>query len=231
MNQCKALVRLRKSFNAMVHAQLIGEPFAGFVYSDAPRNVYWETTIACDLACKHCRANALPYRDPAELNTEQAKRLIDSVKTLGSMLVLTGGDPMKRPDLFELIAYARSHSVPVSVTPSTTPSLSSEKVAKMKELGVMALGVSLDGPNAEVHDGFRQVPGTFDYSMRALGWAKEHEIPVQINTTITRDTLPHVETLYRLLSEKAHPPVRRWSLFVLIPVGRGASNLCPAKAK
>jgi radical SAM protein len=206
----------------------VGTKYQGFIYDRAPRNVYWETTIACDLACQHCRASAIPHRDPRELTTEEGKALMREVQELGSMLVLTGGDPLKRPDIRELIEYGRSLPIHVSITPSTTPMLQRDTVAQFRELGVTAMGVSLDGPTAEIHDGFRNVPGTFDYSMQALEWAREFHIPVQINTTITAHTLPHVQAMYELLRDKAAPPVRRWSLFLLVPVGRGSELDTPS---
>lgn len=206
-----------------IEPELVGEKYRGFIYDHAPRNVYWETTIACDLACQHCRANAIPHRDPLELMTEEGKALMRSVKELGSMLVLTGGDPLKRHDIFELIEYGRQLPIPVSITPSTTPSLDARGVARFKELGITAMGVSLDGPNAELHDGFRNVAGTFDHSMKALAMAREHDIPVQVNTTVTAHTLPHVQAIYELLRDTAAPPVKRWSLFMLVPMGRGES--------
>jgi radical SAM protein len=194
-----------------------------YIFANAPRNVYWETTIACTLACKHCRAEAIPQRDPSELSTEEGYRLIDSVKRLGSLLVLTGGDPLERPDLLELIRYARDIQVPIAITPSTTGTLTRDTVATFKELGITTMGVSLDGPNAEIHDQFRGVPGTFEHSMNALRWARELDVPVQVNTTVTQYTRPHLKAMYSLLASSASPPVRRWSLFLLIPTGRGAT--------
>ncbi|GIW52194.1 MAG: radical SAM protein [Gemmatimonadales bacterium] len=211
-----------------VAAFLAGDLVRGCVYSAAPRNVYWEMTVACELACKHCRASAIPRRDPLELSFEEGCSLIRDVKEMGSMLILTGGDPMLRPDLFELIAYARSIGVPVSITPSATPSLTRDAVRRFKELGVAALGISLDGPAAELHDSFRGVPGTFARSLEILAWAREVRLPVQVNTTVTLSTLPHLGNLYRLLSERAVPPVRRWSLFLLVPVGRGVELGLPS---
>jgi MoaA/NifB/PqqE/SkfB family radical SAM enzyme len=208
--------------------QTVGTKYPGFLYRRQPRNVYWETTISCDLACQHCRASAIPHRDPGELTTEEGKALMRSVQELGSMLVLTGGDPLKRPDITELIEYGRSLPIHVSITPSTTPLLQRETVDRFHELGISAMGVSLDGPTAEIHDAFRNVAGTFDYSMRALQWAREFDIPVQVNTTITAQTLPHVQAMYELLRDKAAPPVRRWSLFLLVPVGRGAELDTPS---
>jgi len=198
------------------------------LYGDAPRNVYWEVTIACDLVCKHCRAQAIPHRDPAELNFDEGKALMRDVKAMGSMLILTGGDPMKRPDLFELIAYAREIRLPLGITPSTTPTLTRDAVRRFRESGVAAVGISLDGPRPDVHDAFRGVPGTFERSMLGLEWAREFRLSVQVNTTVTRETLPHLEALYHLLRDDASPPVRRWSLFLLVPVGRGAGLGMPS---
>jgi len=204
-----------------IQLEKVGTQYPGYLYNEAPRNVYWETTIACDLACEHCRADAIPHRDAGELSTEQGRALMRTIREMGSMLVLTGGDPLKRPDLLELIEYGRGIGLHVAVTPSTTPRLSREIVARFRELGITAMGVSLDGPTAEIHDGFRNVPGTFEHSMHALEWARELEIGVQINTTITSRTLPHIRDLYALLRDRAAPPVRRWSLFLLVPTGRG----------
>jgi radical SAM protein with 4Fe4S-binding SPASM domain len=163
-----------------------------------------------------------------ELTTEEAKGLMQDVKAMGSMMILTGGDPMKRPDLFELIAYARQIRLPLGITPSTTPTLTRDAVRRFRELGVATMGVSLDGPSPEVHDRFRGVPGTFEHSLKVLEWAREFHLPVQVNTTVTRETLPHLPALYHLLRERASPPVRRWSLFVLVPVGRGATLGMPS---
>jgi AdoMet-dependent heme synthase len=192
-----------------------------FTYGVAPRNVYWETTSACDLACAHCRAEASPERSPDELSTEQARQLIRDIRRMGSMLILTGGDPLKRQDLFELIAYARELGVPVSITPSTTPLLTAKVMKRFRELGVAALGLSLDGPSASVHDAFRRIPGTFERALAALSWAREEQLPVQVNTTVTAQTAVRLPELFRLLSQEHAPPVRRWSLFLVIPVGRG----------
>jgi len=205
----------------MLKPEMVGERYAGYVYRQAPRNVYWETTIACDLACKHCRANAIHERDSLELQSEEAQALMRDIKSMGSMLILTGGDPMKRPDIFDLIGYAREIDLPISITPSTTPTVTRDVVQRFKELGIAAMGISLDGPTAELHDAFRGVDGTFAHSMNALGWAREFHIPVQINTTVTGETLPHLAAMYELLAREAAPPVRRWSLFLLVPVGRG----------
>jgi len=115
---------------------------------------------------------------------------------------------MMRPDIFELLEYARDLSLRVAITPAVTPKLERETLVRMADLGVAAVGVSLDGPNAAIHDGFRNVAGTFDRSMETLAWARELSIPVQVNTTITADTLPHVQAMYELLRDNAAPPVK-----------------------
>lgn len=195
--------------------------FPAFTYGDAPVNVYWEMTLACGLSCRHCRADAIPSRDPLELSTDEGKQLMRDIKEMGSHLILTGGDPLERADLWELIEYGRSIGLPIAITPAVTAKLTQEMMQRFKAVGVATVGMSLDGPNAELHDGFRQVPGTFDMSMRALGWAREAGMPVQINTTVTRETIRRVPEIFELLKTKASPPVRRWALFILIPVGRG----------
>lgn len=210
---------------------VVNRRYPGHVYTAAPRNVYWEMTIACGLACKHCRANAILSRDPLELAGEDARSMMRNIQTMGSMLILTGGDPMLRPDLFDLIAYARSIHLPISITPSTTPTLTRDAVRRFRELGVAAMGISLDGPNPGVHDRFRGVSGTFAHSMTALAWARDARMPVQVNTTVTTETLAHVPALFELLRDQATPPVRRWSLFLLVPTGRGTQLGIPTAAE
>lgn len=218
-----------KNHHSMRSAELKGAPYAGLVFDQAPLNVYWEATIACGLACRHCRANAIRERPSGELTTEEGKALMRSVSELGSLLVLTGGDPLDREDLFELIDYGRSLPIRMAITPAVTPKLTRELVMRFSELGLSAMGLSLDGASAPVHDGFRQVDGTFARSMEVLDWAAEAHLPVQVNTTVTAGTLPHLPAMYELLRRRA-PPVRRWSLFLLVPTGRG-TDLAPPSAE
>src|SRR6266568_251948 len=119
-------------------------------FDERPFIAIWETTQACDLACVHCRASAQPDRHPLELSTAEGKQLIDQIAALEvPVFVLTGGDPIKRPDLFELIGYARERGVRVSLTPSATPLLTHEIVVRLKEAGLARLAVSVDGARAE----------------------------------------------------------------------------------
>jgi AdoMet-dependent heme synthase len=193
-----------------------------FDFDKRPFIVIWETTRACDLACIHCRACAQPVRSPLELSTDEAKRLIDEVAALKApVFVLTGGDPLKRPDVFELIEYASSHGVRISLTPSATPLLTSETIVRLKACGLARLAISLDGPTAEIHDAFRRVPGSYDWTLRAVHSAREIGLPVQINTTITRGNLPYLESMISLLERF---DIVLWSVFFLVPTGRGSST-------
>ena len=190
-------------------------------FDQRPFIVIWETTQACDLACVHCRACAQPVRSALELSTDEAKRLIDEVAALEApVFVLTGGDPLKRPDIFELVEYASTHGVRISLTPSATPLLTREAILKLKQCGLARLAISLDGPTAEVHDAFRRVPGSYDWTLQAVRWAREIGLPVQINTTITRRNLQHIDSIIALLEKL---DIVLWSVFFMVPTGRGSN--------
>jgi radical SAM protein len=188
-------------------------------FSERPFIVIWEVTQACDLVCAHCRACAQPQRDAGELSTEEAQRLIDEIAALQvPVFVLTGGDPLKRPDVYDLVEYASRRGVRTSMTPSATPLLTREAIAELKQRGLARLAVSLDGSTARIHDAFRGVPGSYHCTLRAIRWAAELGLPVQINTTITRRNLADVDAMIRLLETL---PIVLWSVFFLVPVGRG----------
>ena len=188
---------------------------------ERPFIVIWETTQACDLACVHCRACAQPLRSALELSTDEAKRLIDEVVALQiPVFVLTGGDPLKRPDIFELVDYASTHGVRISLTPSATPLLTQEAIQRLKQCGLARLAISLDGPSAEIHDAFRRVPGSFDWTLQAVQWARDIGLPAQINTTITRHNLQYLDAMVTLLDQM---DIVLWSVFFLVPTGRGSN--------
>ena len=188
-------------------------------FSERPYIVIWEVTQACDLACVHCRASAQSRRNPLELSTEEGKRLIDEIAQMQvPVFVLTGGDPIKRPDLFELIEHARSVGVRVSLTPSATPLLTRDVIQRLKQSGLARLAVSLDGSYREVHDAFRGMSGSFDRTMEAIEWANEVGLPVQINTTFSRSNLGDFDNIAALMETKR---IALWSVFFLVPTGRG----------
>ncbi len=188
-------------------------------FNERPFIVIWETTQACDLACMHCRASAQPLRHPLELTTSEAKRLIDEVAELKApVFVLTGGDPLKRPDTYDLVEYATTHGVRTSLTPSATPLLTPDAIAELKRRGLARLAVSLDASSAQLHDAFRRVPGSYDWTLRAVRSARAIGLPVQINTTITRHNLDDLDRMIALLETL---DIVLWSVFFLVPTGRG----------
>ncbi len=194
---------------------------AELVISRASRRVYWELTRACDLACRHCRAEAIPNRDPGELTTEEGRRLLEELAGFGEPLphvVLTGGDPLKRPDLWDLVGHGAGLGLPLSLAPSGTAALSREAIERTKASGIEAVSLSLDGSSAERHDGFRMVPGCFSRTVEAARAVLDEGIPLQINSLVTDETLDDLPAIFTLVLNLG---VSRWSLFFLIPVGRG----------
>ena len=191
-------------------------------FSERPFLAIWETTQACDLACVHCRASAQPERHPMELSTEEGKRLIDAIAAMRvPVFVLTGGDPIKRPDLFDLISHARRVGVRVSLTPSATPLLTREVVFRLKDAGLARLAVSMDGASAATHDAFRGMSGSFARTLDAVRWANEAGLPVQINTTFSRRNIGEIDELVTLMEQLK---ITLWSVFFLVPTGRGKLN-------
>ena len=186
--------------------------------NERPFAVAWELTRSCALACLHCRAEAQPKRHPQELSTDEARRLIDELTELAPpVLVLTGGDPMMRPDLFELVEYAVGRGLRVAVSPTTTALPTRERLARLRDLGVSMVHVSLDGADAETHDAFRGVRGTFARAVAILDHLRELGMPAQVGTTITRHNIHQLEELAELVG--AHG-VRVWNVFYLVPTGR-----------
>lgn len=191
-------------------------------FNEQPFLAIWEVTQACDLACLHCRASAQPNRHPMELSTAEGKDLIDQIAGMRvPVFVLTGGDPIKRPDLFELIGYARSRGVRVSLTPSATPLLTKDIVVRLKEAGLARLAVSMDGASAATHDAFRGMSGSFARTLEAVRWANEVGLPVQINTTFSRRNIDEIDALVALIEGLK---LTLWSVFFLVPTGRGKLN-------
>lgn len=208
-------------------------PLASVDFAKQPFLVIWETTQACDLACVHCRASATPNRDAGELQTSEAMRLIDEVRAFGEdggvppLFVLTGGDPLKRPDILSIVSYAAKAGVRVAMTPSGTPLMTPEVLEQLRDAGLARLAVSLDGASREVHDAFRRVPGSFDWTMRMLHAARELGLPTQINTTITRRTIGDLEAMSRIVAEVG---AVLWSVFLVVPTGRAQlEDLPPAE--
>lgn len=192
-------------------------------FARSPLMFYYEVTLACDLVCKHCRASAQELADPNELSIDQAKALIEQAASFPRrpMVVLTGGDPLKRKDLFELIRHAVGRGIEVALTPSATPLATREAFQQARDAGVRRLGISLDGADSQTHDSFRGWEGSFARTLRMLQNARELNMAVQINTTITRRNVHQVDAIAELLSGQG---IAMWSVFFLVPVGRGVEE-------
>ncbi|MDI3299319.1 MAG: TIGR04053 family radical SAM/SPASM domain-containing protein [Bacillota bacterium] len=192
-------------------------------FDSYPFLVIWETTVACGLGCLHCRASARRERDPQELGTAEALDLVAQVAELERPLfVLSGGDPMMREDLEEIVREAARRKLSVAVTASATPRVTRERIRALAEAGLTQWAFSLDGPTPEVHDRFRGVPGTFALTLERIAWLREMGLPVQVNTVVTRhnlELLPAMAELVRRLGAV------RWEVFTLIPVGRAAEGV------
>jgi len=219
---------------ASVHPHGLGHPEASTVcrYDQSPRRVYWELTRACGLACKHCRAAALHERLPDELTTEEAFAVLRSLATAKPTpaVVLTGGDPLERPDFWEILDYARSAGLHVDVAPSATPKLTREVILELAGRGVGAMSLSLDGSDDVRHDRLRGIAGCFDMTMEAAAHVAEAGIPLQVNTLVTADTLADMPAICeRVKTMRA----RRWSLFFLVTTGRGSTlpQITPEEAE
>lgn len=199
--------------------QLIRQP--SYNRNTRPFLVIWETTQACDLACRHCRAEARPEHDPLSLSFEEGCGLIDQIESFGlprPLFILTGGDPFKRADLFDLVSYAAQRGLPVAVSPSGTPLLNENNLRRLKDCGAKAISLSIDASTAAAHDDFRRVPGSFEWTLNGWRAAQIIGLKIQINSTVTRYNLFDLPQLFKLVRQKS---AMTWSIFFLVPTGRG----------
>ena len=193
-------------------------------YGQRPMLVFWETTRACALACRHCRAAATPLALPGELSTAEGRDLIDQVAAFGRpypILVLTGGDCLARPDLFDLVEHATSYGVPVALSPSVTPALTADLVARIAASGVKAVSVSLDGATAATHEGVRGVDGHFAETMAAIGAFVAAGLTVQVNTAVMQANVDELADIAALVAQAG---AAIWEVFFLVQVGRGVAT-------
>ncbi|USZ72318.1 TIGR04053 family radical SAM/SPASM domain-containing protein [Natronosalvus halobius] len=188
--------------------------------SKRPFVLIWEQTRACALACTHCRADAQPERHPDELTTADGKRLLEDTSDFGEgqLVVLSGGDPLVRDDVPELIEYGTDLGLRMTITPSGTRSVTRDRIEALSEAGLRRMALSLDGATPESHDAFRGEAGSFAETIRAMKDARAAGVPVQINTTVCRQTVDELPAIRDLLADLG---VIMWSVFFLVPVGRG----------
>ena len=183
------------------------------------RLIAWELTRACNLACRHCRAEARLEPFPGELNTDEAITLINSFSQTGNpIIIFTGGEPLLRPDIFELATHARSKGLRCVMAPNGTL-ITSENARRIRQAGISRCSISLDGADSVSHDAFRGVPGAFDQALRGISLLKEQEIEFQINTTVTKGNLAKFQKIF---SQAQDLGAAAWHIFLLVPMGRAA---------
>jgi len=193
--------------------------FSKLDFSQTPFLVIWELTQACDLVCRHCRASAIPDRCPVELTTAEGRQLLEEIQTMGTpVVVLSGGDPLKRPDLLELIRYGTSIGLRMATIPAATARITPDLLVSLKQAGLAQVAFSLDASTEVLHDGFRQVAGTYRTTLQAIDWAKQAGLPVQINTAYSRVNIADVDAMIDLVSRLG---IVFWEVFLLVPIGRG----------
>ena len=191
-----------------------------FDFSERPFIVIWEITRACELACRHCRAAAIQRRHPAELGGPDVQNFLDQVAELNpALFVLTGGDPILRPDLYRVIRDARARGLRVSVSPSATTRLDKAAVGRLHDAGVSRIALSLDAPDAERHDAFRGVAGTFCRTLDAIDEARRIGLGFQIHSAVCQETAAWFDEMPDFI--RGLEPLL-WSVFFVVPVGRGS---------
>jgi len=189
------------------------------------RVLAWEITRRCNLSCIHCRALAAEEGAGDELSLSEIRTTLTQVAGLARpLLILSGGEPLLREDLFDIIAAARGHDLPVVVATNGTL-LTVELAGDLKEAGVRRISISLDGATADSHDAFRRSPGAFSGALRGISSARLAELPFQVNMTLTADTAPELPDMVALCRQLGAAALH---LFVLVPTGR--ARLLPVPA-
>jgi len=190
-------------------------------YNERPILIFWETTRACKLKCRHCRAEAILNPLPDELSTEDAFKLIDMIKGFGRpypVLILTGGDPIMREDLFEIIRYAKESDIPLGIAPAVSDLLTEDRIKELWDADVKYVSISLDGASPEVHDYIRGIEGNFNETIKVIKILTKYGFKVQINTLVSKETVYELPYIAKIMKEYG---INIWELFFLIKVGRG----------
>lgn len=209
----RAALERQTNNQRMVHAD----------FDQAPFTIAWEITRACAYACVHCRADAQPRRDVRELSTGEAKTLIERLADFENhpILIFTGGDPMMRPDLCELVVHASERGLRCSLTPTATALPTRERLERVHAAGIRRVALSLDAPRAEIHDNFRQVQGSWQRTMDALHRAHDVGLAVQVNTTVAKHNIDILDEMVPFIQEVG---AVQWSVFFLVPTGRAMAE-------
>ena len=182
-----------------------------------PRLIAWELTNACNLTCIHCRADAIKKPGPDELSTEEAKHFVDELMEYKPIIILTGGEPLLRPDVYEIAQYATDKGFRVVLATNGTL-LTPEIVKRLKDVGIQRVSISIDGSSKETHDTFRGEQGAFEGALHGIELLKKEGLPFQINTTITKRNLDEIPGIYDLAIKLDASALH---IFLLVPTGRG----------
>lgn len=192
------------------------------LFDEAPFILFWETTRACDLACLHCRACAVPQRSPRELDTREGKALLSEARAMGvPLVVLTGGDPAKREDLVELVRHGAEIGLRMALTPSATALITPELLTSLKDAGLARLALSLDGAVPETHDAFRGFSGSHARTLQILRTARALGLTTQVNTSVSPRNVDEMPAIAALVEEL---DLELWSVFVVVPTGRAEGS-------
>ncbi len=194
-------------------------------FDEKPLIVFWEVTRACLLTCKHCRADAITKPLPGEIPPEKAYDFIDQLTEFNPpypILILTGGDPLMREDIWDIISYAKSKGLRTSMAPSVTEKLDDEAIKRIADSGISMVSISIDSPYPEVHDNIRGIPGTWERSISVIRKFREYGVKIQVNTVVMRDTVYGLPDMVELLKKME---VSTWEVFYIIPVGRAQHSL------
>lgn len=195
-------------------------------YDDRPFIAIWEVTQACDLVCEHCRACARPERDAGELTTDEGRRLLERFRAAElPLVVLTGGDPAKRPDLVELVRHGKSLGLRMGLTPSATPLVTQSLIDELARERLDRLAISIDGPDAATHDAFRGVDGSFAHALRILSEARAAGISTQVNSTVHAGSIGRLREMADMVARCGSV---LWSVFYVVPTGRAELRMLPS---
>ncbi|MBT3199142.1 MAG: radical SAM protein [Phycisphaerales bacterium] len=200
------------------HPHAAARPHGAHGNNHMPHLIAWEVTRSCMLACKHCRAAARPEPYSGELSTQECFALLDNIASFAKpIIILTGGEPMLREDIYEIASHGTSLGLTMVMAPCGML-VDDEAVAKMKDAGIRCISISIDGATAESHDAFRVVPGAFDGAMKGIEAARRGGLDFQINTTVTQHNLVELNDIMKLTIDLG---ATIFNPFLLVPTGRG----------
>ena len=183
-----------------------------------PKWIAWEVTGRCNLSCIHCRAASSMFSHDTDFTTDEAKKLIDDITSFCSpVLVLSGGEPLLRPDLFEIAKYGTEKGLRMCIATNGTL-VTDEVCGKMKDTGIKMVSLSLDGSTPAVHDDFRKQPGAFEATLRAAETFRRNDVPFLVNSSFAKRNQHDIADTYKLAKEIG---AKAWYMFMIVPTGRG----------